>query len=138
MDFWVYIVKCADNSYYTGHTDNLEQRIAQHQQKYFPNCYTATRLPITLAFSQPFPTRVEALAAEQQIKGWSRKKKEAMMRGDWQEVSRLAKAHTSISPVRAEPVEAPPKSDSVHTGIALDNPLLRRNYWRCPQGKLPL
>ena len=105
MDFWVYIVKCADNSYYTGHTDNLEQRIAQHQQKYFPGCYTATRLPITLVFSQPFPTRAEALAAEQQIKGWSRKKKEAMMRGDWQEVSRLAKAHMPISPVHAEPVD---------------------------------
>lgn len=92
MDFWIYILKCADNSYYTGHTDNLEQRIAQHQQRYFPDCYTATCLPISLVFSQPFPTRVEALTAERKIKGWSRKKKEAMMRGDWQEVSRLAKS----------------------------------------------
>jgi putative endonuclease len=92
MNFWVYILKCADDSYYTGHTDNLEQRIAQHQQRYFPGCYTATRLPVALVYSQPFPTRLEALSAEQQIKGWSRKKKEAMMRGDWLGVSRLAKS----------------------------------------------
>lgn len=97
MVFWVYIVKCADNSYYIGHTDNIEQRLAQHQQKYFPGCYTATRLPVTLAFSQAFPAREDALAAEQQIKGWSRKKKEAMMAGDWEKVSRLARSHSPVS-----------------------------------------
>ncbi len=90
MSFWVYILKCRDGSYYTGHTDNLETRIAQHQNRAFPNCYTATRLPVDLMFSQSFTTREEALTAEQQIKGWSRKKKEAMMRGDWSEVSRLS------------------------------------------------
>ena len=102
MAFWVYILCCADNSYYTGHTDNLEQRIAQHHQGYFPTCYTYKRRPLTLVFSQDFVTREEALTSEQQIKGWSRKKKEAMMRGDWAEVSRLAK---SATPVRGEPVE---------------------------------
>ena len=90
MTFHVYILKCADNSYYTGHTDNLEQRLSQHQQRYFRTCYTATRLPVELLYCQEFPTREEALASERQIKGWSRKKKEAMMRGDWNEVSRLA------------------------------------------------
>jgi predicted GIY-YIG superfamily endonuclease len=90
MSFYVYILKCADNSYYTGHTDNLEQRMMQHQQRYFRSCYTATRLPVELVYSQSFATREEALASERQIKGWSRKKKEAMMRVDWNEVSRLA------------------------------------------------
>ncbi|MDO9178720.1 MAG: GIY-YIG nuclease family protein [Agitococcus sp.] len=90
MAFWVYILKCADNSYYTGHTDNLEQRIAQHHHRAFPTCYTANKLPVVLLFSQTFSTREEALASEQQIKGWSRKKKEAMIVGNWQEVSRLA------------------------------------------------
>jgi len=90
MSFWVYILKCHDGSYYTGHTDNLEMRVAQHKNRTFPTCYTATRLPVELVFSQELPTREEALAAEQQIKGWSRKKKEAMMRGDWDEVSRLS------------------------------------------------
>ena len=90
MTFHVYILKCSDNSYYTGHTDNLEQRLSQHQQRYFRTCYTATRLPVELLYCQEFPAREEALASERQIKGWSRKKKEAMMRGDWNEVSRLA------------------------------------------------
>ena len=90
MTFWVYILKCSDCSYYTGHTDNLEKRVAQHQTKSYPTCYTATRLPVELVYTQAFETREEALASERQIKGWSRKKKEAMMRGDWNEVSRLA------------------------------------------------
>ena len=94
MAFWVYILRCADNSYYTGHTDNLEKRIQQHHTGEIPSCYTFKRRPLQLVFSQDFPTRVEALASEQQIKGWSRKKKEAMMRGDWAEVSRLAKSKT--------------------------------------------
>lgn len=89
--FWVYILRCSDNSYYTGHTDNLDHRIAQHNAGDIAGCYTASRLPVTLAFSQPCATRAEALSAERQIKGWSRKKKEAMMRGDWVEVSRLAR-----------------------------------------------
>ena len=96
MAFWVYILRCADNSYYTGHTDNLEQRIAQHIQGYFSTCYTYTRRPLELVFSQDFVTREEALTSEQQIKGWSRKKKEAMMQGDWAEVSRLAKSTTTV------------------------------------------
>lgn len=90
MSFWVYILKCADGSYYTGHTDNLEKRLGEHRSG---SCdgYTSTRLPVVLAFTQDFPTREEALVSERRIKGWSRKKKEAMMRGDWEEVSRLAK-----------------------------------------------
>ena len=90
MSFWVYILKCADGSYYTGHTDNLEKRIGEHRSGAFGG-YTSTRLPVELVFSQDFSSREEALASERQIKGWSRKKKEAMMRGDWDEVSRLAK-----------------------------------------------
>jgi len=90
--FWVYIVRCADGSYYTGHTDNLDLRIGQHIAGAIPSCYTFKRRPVTLVFSQPCATREEALAAERQIKGWSRKKKEAMMRGDWGEVSRLARS----------------------------------------------
>lgn len=92
MSFHVYILKCADCSYYTGHTDNFDVRLAQHHQGYFPDCYTATRLPVELMHSQAFETRYEALAAERQIKGWSRKKKEALMRGDWVGISRLAKS----------------------------------------------
>ena len=92
--FWVYILRCSDNSYYTDHTDNLEQRINQHQLG-TDSGYTSTRRPVTLLWSQECPTREEALSAEMQIKGWSRKKKEAMMRGDWGQVAQLAKKQLS-------------------------------------------
>ncbi len=92
--FWVYILRCVDGSYYTGHTDNLEARIGLHQSG---GCdgYTASRLPVEMLWSQECTTREEALSAEMQIKGWSRKKKEALMRGDWEEVSRLAQSKSS-------------------------------------------
>lgn len=90
MPFFVYILQCSDTSYYTGHTDNLDKRLAEHAQGTLPSCYTYKRRPVQLVFRQSFGSREESLAAERQIKGWSRAKKEAMMRGDWQEVSRLA------------------------------------------------
>lgn len=90
MGFWVYMLRCKDGSYYTGHTDDLERRVAQHAFGFFTDCYTFARRPVALVFAQEHATRLEALAAEQQIKGWSRKKKEALIRGDWAEVSRLA------------------------------------------------
>lgn len=94
--FWVYILKCADNSYYIGHTDHLENRLGQHHHKVDPGCYTATRLPVQLVFSQEFATREEALTSERQIKGWSRKKKEALSAGDWNTISIYAKRRKSF------------------------------------------
>ena len=92
MAFWVYILRCVDGIYYTGHTDNLEARLYQHHAGAISSCYTFKKRPLELVFSQEFLTREEALTSEQQIKGWSRKKKEAMMQGNWAEVSRLAKS----------------------------------------------
>ncbi|HAT1797195.1 GIY-YIG nuclease family protein [Legionella pneumophila subsp. fraseri] len=89
--FWVYILQCSDKSYYTGQTDNLEKRLMQHQDKMIPGCYTSTRLPIQLKYSQEFMSREEALIAERQIKGWSRRKKEALIKGDWQALSDYSK-----------------------------------------------
>lgn len=89
--FWVYILQCRDRSYYTGHTDNLENRLYQHQNKIIPSCYTCNRLPVQLVFSQEFVTREEALIAEKQIQGWSRRKKEALINKDWQALSEHAK-----------------------------------------------
>ena len=91
MAFWVYILRCSDGSYYTGHTDNLEKRMAEHQTGEIP-CYASKRLPVELAFSQEFQSRVEALERERQVKGWGRKKKEALIRGNWAEISRLAQS----------------------------------------------
>lgn len=98
--FWVYIVCCADGSYYTGHTDDLDRRMSEHESGAVSSCYTFKRRPVVLVFSQPCTTREEALSAERQIKGWSRKKKEAMMRGDWAEVSRLARSSAHQTALR--------------------------------------
>jgi putative endonuclease len=91
--FWVYILLCSDNSYCTGHTDNLELRFANHQLGDVDSC-TKTRRPVRMVWSQESATREEALTAELQIKGWGRKKKEAMMKGNWLEVSRLARSRS--------------------------------------------
>ena len=80
MAFWMYILQCADGSYYVGHSDNLEERFQRHQSGTLGG-YTKTRRPVRLAYSEEFPTRDQAFAAEQQIKGWTRKKKEALIRG---------------------------------------------------------
>jgi predicted GIY-YIG superfamily endonuclease len=87
--FWTYLLRCSDCSFYCGHTDNLEIRIADHHGGKYRG-YTHKRRPLELAWSQDFTTRHEALAAERQIKGWSRAKKQALVGGDWRLVSELA------------------------------------------------
>jgi predicted GIY-YIG superfamily endonuclease len=89
--FFVYMLKCADDSFYVGHTDNLETRLARHDQGYFPSCYTFTRRPVQLIYSQEFGGRDEALAMEMRIKGWSRAKKSALAKHDWAEISRISR-----------------------------------------------
>jgi putative endonuclease len=90
MAFYAYILLCADGKYYTGHTDDLEKRIGQHQSGLIKG-FTSSRLPVKLMWVQDFPTRYEALDAELKIKGWSQAKKEALIRGDWGGVSFFAK-----------------------------------------------
>ncbi len=90
MSFWTYLLRCADGSYYVGHSDNLELRIAQHQSGEIPG-YTHDRRPLELVWSENFQTRDEAFAVERQLKGWSRTKKEELIGGDWDSVRSLAK-----------------------------------------------
>jgi predicted GIY-YIG superfamily endonuclease len=90
QDFFVYILECYDGSYYVGHTDNIEKRISDHSIG-IASVYTACRLPIKVIFIQPFASRTEAFNAERQIKGWSRKKKEAFIYQNWHALSLLAK-----------------------------------------------
>lgn len=85
--FWAYILRCADGRY---HTDALDRRIAEHQTGGF--CvFTSQRLPVDLVWSQDFPTRIEALEAERRIKPWSRAKKEALIRQDWNALKLFAR-----------------------------------------------
>jgi putative endonuclease len=88
---FLYIVRCPDGSYYAGTARaGLEQRIAEHNSGSYGG-YTATRRPVTLAFSQWFDRIADAIAAERQVKGWSRAKKEALMRGDFAQLRILSR-----------------------------------------------
>lgn len=90
MEFTLYILECADGSFYIGHTDDLDQRLTQHDQG--KGCvYTSTRRPLKLIHAEGFETRYEALSMERKLKGWSRAKKQAYMAGDWNTVRVLAK-----------------------------------------------
>jgi predicted GIY-YIG superfamily endonuclease len=99
MAFFVYILRCADGSYYTGQTNNLEQRVAMHEAG-LSGGYTHSRRPVTLAWHQDFPTREEAVACERQIKRWSRAKKAALAAGDWATISLLARTRGSTGSPR--------------------------------------
>jgi predicted GIY-YIG superfamily endonuclease len=83
--FYVYILMCSDGSYYTGHTDFIEKRISEHQQGMIAG-YTASRLPVKVVYVETFGSRYEALSAERRIKGWTRKKKEALIQQDWKKL----------------------------------------------------
>jgi putative endonuclease len=88
---FLYILLCADRSYYVGTTRAaLEERIAEHDSGHFGG-YTATRRPVRLVFAQHFETITDTIAAERQLKGWSRAKKEALIDGDWDRLSKLAR-----------------------------------------------
>ena len=121
MVFWTYMLRCADGLYYTGHTDNLERRIGQHDAGGFCG-FTASRRPVALVWSEYFPSRLEALEAERIVDGWSRSKKEALIAGNWSLLSHLARppkergfstsletnGGVSTPPTAAQPDTAPP------------------------------
>jgi putative endonuclease len=88
---YVYILKCSDNSYYTGITSNLEQRVFQHESGFYPDCYTFKRRPLELVFYAEFTDINFAIEKEKQIKKWSRLKKEALINGDYDSLPNLAK-----------------------------------------------
>ena len=87
---------CSDNSYYTGLTNDFEKRIWQHETGFFRECYTFRRRPIKLVWHTRLGSEVEASNLEKQIKGWSRKKKEALIRGDIDELKRLSNAKRNV------------------------------------------
>ena len=97
MSFWVYLLRCTDGKYYTGHTDNLEHRVAQHQTGGFC-AFTSKRRPVSLVWQQEMQTRDDVFRAEFKIKNRSRGKKEALIAGDWVLLSNLARPpHERVS-----------------------------------------
>jgi putative endonuclease len=88
---YLYILRCCDGSFYIGTTrSSLEIRIAQHNAGTFPG-YTQSRRPVELVFSQWFDRVTDAIESERKLKGWSRAKKQAFIRGDITSLQQLSK-----------------------------------------------
>ena len=92
MGAYVYMLQCADGSFYVGNatSNDLSKRIAEHESGAYPG-YTYTRRPVRLVWSEHFDRITDAIAAERKLKGWSRAKKQALVRQDWSEVEQLSK-----------------------------------------------
>ena len=90
MAAWVYILTCSDRSYYVGCTTALDNRFAEHQAGTYPG-YTSTRRPVIMAWAAEFQTIHDAIDFERKLKRWSRAKKEAVIRDDWDSLPRLSR-----------------------------------------------
>src|SRR5882757_5927452 len=112
MGAFVYMLRCADGSLYVGSAtgDDLTRRIAEHQSGYYHG-YTSTRRPVTLVWSEHFLRITDAIAVERQIKGWSRAKKEALIKGDWSAIEQLAKRRGGRPRTAKESPSTPESSD---------------------------
>jgi predicted GIY-YIG superfamily endonuclease len=93
MAYFVYILECADGSYYTGSTDDINRRLLQHQEGAESSSYTYTRRPVKLVWtSEETRYYYDSLRWERQIKGWSRAKKQALIRGEFDALHEIVKA----------------------------------------------
>jgi putative endonuclease len=86
---YTYILKCSDDSYYTGSTIHLEQRLHEHQEGLGAN-FTRKRRPVTLVYFEEYERIADAFRREKQIQGWGRKKKEALIHGFPEQLHMLA------------------------------------------------
>ena len=103
MGAFVYMLRCADGSFYVGSAtgDDLTKRIAEHQSG-FHHGYTSTRRPVHLVWSEHFPRITDAIAMERKIKGWTRAKKDALIKGDWSAIEQRSKRRGG-RPVKKSP-----------------------------------
>ena len=112
---WMYILECADGSYYVGSTKNLEQRLFQHQEGIGAK-YTSRRLPVKLVYSEEYSRVSEAYAREKQVQNWSRAKREALIKGTPELLPALAKK-------KFEKQKAQEDTESMPNTGGLDTPL---------------
>jgi putative endonuclease len=108
MGVYIYMLRCADGSYYVGSAtgDDLSSRVDQHNAGSHKG-YTFSRRPVVLVWSEYFERITDGIAVERRLKGWSRAKKEALIRSDWAKMSeiipapwRFGKADLTIHPSR--------------------------------------
>lgn len=98
MEATVYIVECSDGSYYTGLTkQEVEARVWEHNNAVYKG-YTSTRLPVKLVFYEIYDRITDAIARERQIKGWNRKKKQALIAYSYEELPDLSKRKKKLDP----------------------------------------
>ncbi len=97
LNYFVYIVKCIDKSYYTGITNSIERRVYEHNTLIDDTTYTYDKRPVTLVFYEAFKDVNQAIAFEKQVKGWTRKKKEALIENNWAKIKELANCINSTS-----------------------------------------
>jgi predicted GIY-YIG superfamily endonuclease len=104
---WVYILRCGDNTFYVGHSDDLKSRVRWHRTGLGAR-HTARRLPVDLVYKERHPSTLAAVERERQIKRWSAEKKAALISGDLAELKRLSKRRrTKARRVRSRPGEEP-------------------------------
>ncbi len=94
--YYVYILKCSDDSYYTGFTNNIDRRITEHNAGMNKDTYTFTRRPVILVWIETFLDPNQAIMIEKKIKGWSRRKKEALINEDWDKLVEYSKNYTEF------------------------------------------
>ncbi len=112
----MYILLCADGSYYTGSTKYLELRITQHQNGEGAN-HTRKRLPVKLVYYEEFDRIDMAFYREKQVQGWSRRKKEALINGEFEQLPTLSRNYTEYGkPILPPPSPSPPSTPSTSSG----------------------
>ncbi len=92
---YVYILECSDKSYYIGVTNDLEKRFLQHEIGLNRNCYTFTKRPLKIVFYEMFNNPTSAISFEKKIKGWNRKKKDALINQDFHLLPELSKSKSN-------------------------------------------
>lgn len=95
--YYVYILQCADGSYYTGVTNDMDRRFYEHQEGLIKGCYTHNKRPVKLVHVEESSDILAAISREKQMKGWSRKKKKALIAGDYEKLVELSRSHPSAS-----------------------------------------
>ena len=90
--FYVYILKCSDNTFYTGITNNLDRRLNEHATGIHKESYTYSRRPVELVYHEKLNNPELAIRWEKRIKNWSQKKKQALIDGDWEKLVEYSKS----------------------------------------------
>jgi len=122
--YYVYMLSCADGSYYVGITNDLERRIGEHNFGIDPKCYTFRRRPLVLVHASDFCNVDDAIAWEKQLKGWTRAKKIALIDANWPQIHKLARCmndSVAVSPFDSAQGDTAARGDGAEISVPLDS-----------------